>query len=75
MSEGKTVSGETELIVEVVDFSVTSGLLVSAGRGDWAERRLLDDNVDTSVRVDMCETSEGTTLSGETWVVSEDIDP
>lgn len=37
----------------------------------WAERRLLEDEVDISVRIDGYETSEGTTLSGETRVVAE----
>lgn len=41
----------------------------------WAERRLLEDEVYISVRIDGYETSEGTTLLGETRVVAEVKDP
>lgn len=35
----------------------------------------MDDKVDTSVSIDGCEISEGTTLSEETGVVAEVKDP
>lgn len=65
VSGGATVSGETELSVEVVDSCVNSVWEVSLGWVAWVETELLGEVVDTPVCPVVWELSGGSQVSVE----------